>query len=104
MQPQLNKLDYTLKGKKDAYPGNIILETSLKHLMSLQTVDFMEEQTLFQYHPMEDFLASGSSTLQSVILRLRVRALNRCGVARRVAISVSEKYQRASFVSQRGSA
>ena len=43
-----NKSDYTLKGKKDAY-GNIILETSLKHLMSLQT-DFIQEESLLQYH------------------------------------------------------
>jgi hypothetical protein len=43
-----NKSDYTLKGKKDAY-GNLMLETSLKHLMSLQT-DFIEEETLLQYH------------------------------------------------------
>ena len=43
-----NKADYTLSGKKDAY-GNIILQTSLKHLMSLQ-IDFIEEETLLQYH------------------------------------------------------
>jgi hypothetical protein len=43
-----NKLDHTLNGKKDAH-GNVILETSLKHLMSLQT-DFIEEETLLQRH------------------------------------------------------
>ena len=43
-----NKGDYTLNGKKDAY-GNIILQTSLKHLMSLQT-DFIEEETMLQFH------------------------------------------------------
>jgi hypothetical protein len=44
-----NKSDCTLKGKKDAH-GNIMLETSLKHLrMSLQT-DFIEEETLLQCH------------------------------------------------------
>ena len=42
----MKKSHYTLKGKKDAY-GNILLETSLKHLMSLQT-DFMEEETSFR--------------------------------------------------------
>ena len=43
---KMKKSHYTLKGKKDAY-GNILLETSLKHLMSLQT-DFMEEETSFR--------------------------------------------------------
>jgi len=75
---KMNKLDYTLKGKKNAQ-GNIILEISLKHLMSLQT-DFMEEETLFHFHAMEDFLAPRSSGLRSVILRLLMRAPNRFGV------------------------
>jgi hypothetical protein len=43
-----NNLDHTLNGKKDAR-GNVILETGLKHLMSLQT-DFIEEETLLQRH------------------------------------------------------
>ena len=60
-----------------------------------------------QYHPMEAFLASRLSGLWSVILRLLVRASNRFGAARRVAISVSvclKKDQGASFASQWGSA
>jgi hypothetical protein len=40
--------DCTVDGKKDAF-GNVILETSLKHLMSL-LVDFIEEETLLQCH------------------------------------------------------
>jgi hypothetical protein len=43
-----SKLDHTLNGKKDVH-GNAILETSLKHSMSLQT-DFIEEETLLQRH------------------------------------------------------
>ena len=40
--------DCAIDGKKDAF-GNIILETSLKHLMGL-LVDFIQEETLLQYH------------------------------------------------------
>ena len=42
------KLDYKLKGKKDPY-RNIILKTSLRNLMSLQT-DLINEKSLLQYH------------------------------------------------------
>ena len=45
---ETNKPDYTLKGKKDEC-RYIILETSLKHLISLQT-DFIPGETLLQYH------------------------------------------------------
>jgi hypothetical protein len=48
IDPEKKKDDYTVDGKKDAF-GNVIRETSLKHLMSLLT-DFIEEETLLQYH------------------------------------------------------
>jgi hypothetical protein len=48
IDPAKRKEEYTVDGKKDAF-GNIIRETSLKHLMSLLT-DFIEEETLLQYH------------------------------------------------------
>ncbi len=48
-QGKMSKSDCTLKGKKDA-SGNIIPESSLKHLMSLQTDFIDEEETLLQYH------------------------------------------------------
>jgi len=68
--------------------GTSLLKLVWKHLMSLQT-DFMEEETVFHFHPTEDFLASRSSGLRSIILKLLVRASNRFGVVRRVAIIVS---------------
>lgn len=44
-----NKLDqYTVDGRKDDY-GNLIPETSLKHLME-QLPDFQDEPTLLQFH------------------------------------------------------
>jgi hypothetical protein len=46
--PEKKKEDYTVDGKKDAF-GNVIHESSLKHLMSLLT-KFIEEETLLQYH------------------------------------------------------
>jgi hypothetical protein len=48
INPAKKTEDYTIDGKKDSF-GNVICETSLKHLMSLLT-DFVEEETLLQYH------------------------------------------------------
>jgi hypothetical protein len=48
IDPEKRKEDYTVDGKKDAF-GNVIHESSLKHLMSLLT-DFIEEETLLEYH------------------------------------------------------
>ena len=48
IDPAKKKEDYTVDGKKDAF-GNVVQETSLKHLMSLLT-DFIVEETLLQYH------------------------------------------------------
>jgi hypothetical protein len=48
LDPEKKKEDYTADGKKDAF-GNVICETSLKHLTSLLT-DYIEEETLLQYH------------------------------------------------------
>jgi hypothetical protein len=45
---QQKKEDYTLLGKKYAF-GKVIVETSLKYLMSLLT-NFIKEETLLQYH------------------------------------------------------
>ena len=40
--------DYTLNGRKDMF-GNCILDTSLKEMME-SLLDFMQEETLLQYH------------------------------------------------------
>jgi hypothetical protein len=40
--------EYTVDGRNDAF-GNLIPETSLRHLME-QLSDFQDEETLLQYH------------------------------------------------------
>jgi hypothetical protein len=46
---ELNQItEYTVDGRKDAF-GNLLPETSLKHLMA-QLSDFQDEETLMQYH------------------------------------------------------
>ena len=48
IDPTKKKEEYTVDGRKDRF-GNVIRESSLKHLMSLLT-DFIAEETLLQYH------------------------------------------------------
>jgi hypothetical protein len=48
INPAKRKEDYMLHGKNDV-SGKVLPETSLKYLMSLLT-DFIEEETLLQYH------------------------------------------------------
>jgi hypothetical protein len=48
IDPAKKKEDYTVDGKKEVF-GNVIRETSLKHLLSLLT-DFIDEETVLQYH------------------------------------------------------
>jgi hypothetical protein len=44
----LKMTDYTVDGRNDAF-GNLMVETSLRHLME-QLPDFQDEETLLQYH------------------------------------------------------
>jgi hypothetical protein len=48
IDPAKKKEDYTVNGKKIAF-GNVVRETSLKHLMSLLT-NLIEEEMLLQFH------------------------------------------------------
>jgi hypothetical protein len=48
IDPSKGEKNFTLTGKKDT-AGNVVKETSLNHLMSIQ-YDFAHETTLLQHH------------------------------------------------------